>query len=425
MTLIVRPVTDSRDFSRFIDLPFALYRDDPLWVPPLKSDVRGTFDRKKNPFFEHADVESFLALRNGRPVGRIAAIVNRAHNEFHDDKVGFFGFFECENDPEAARALFDAAEKWVAARGMDRLRGPMNFSTNDDCGSLIAGFETPPAILMPHNPPHYASLYEAAGFEKAKDLLAYWLGDDQAPERIVKAVDLIRRRKGFVVRPMDKKRFDSEVGLIQQIYNNAWEKNWGFVPMTKAEIEHMAGQLKPVVDPELVVFAELRGEPIAFALGLPDLNVALKHANGSLFPLGALKIWWHSRNIHRIRVLTLGIKEGYRTSGVDVLLYYELFRRGSAAGYHSGEFSWILEDNLAMRRPLENMGCVAYKTYRVYDRLIVRSESARAGAGAAGAAVPTSEQGAAQAAQEAQVEAAAETPAEALTAGGLPTSDPH
>jgi hypothetical protein len=373
MALLIRPVRDPSDFTRFIDLPFRLYRDVPMWVPPLKSDVRGMFDRAKNPFFEHAEVESFLAVRDDRVVGRIAAIDNRAHNEFHEDRVGFFGFFECEEDPEAAGALFDAAEAWLAARGKDILRGPVNFSTNDDCGSLIDGFDTPPTIMMPHNLPYHARLYDAARFAKAKDLLAYWIGHDRPPERIARAVEIVRKRKGIVTRSLDMKRFDADVAIVREIYNDAWEKNWGFIPMTAAEFDHMAKQLKPVVHPGMVVFAEIKGEPVGFALGLPDFNIPLKHANGELFPFGFLKIWWYTRQIHQARVLTLGIKKGHRASGIDAILINEMFVRGHEYGYNKGEFSWILEDNLAMRRPLESTGAAAYKTYRIYERPIGRA----------------------------------------------------
>jgi hypothetical protein len=370
MALEIRSATSKADFMRFVDLPFRLYKDDPVWVPPLKDDVRLLFNQAKNPFFQHGEVEPFLAWRDGRVVGRIAAIDNRAHNEFHGDQVGFFGFFECEDDPEAANALFAKATEWVRAHGRDTLRGPMNFSTNDDCGSLVDGFTTPPAIMMPHNPAYHRPLYEGAGFVKEKDLLAYWLPHDNPPERIVRGVELIKKRKQIVTRSMDMKRFDSEVELIREIYNSAWEKNWGFVPMTKAEIEHMAKQLKPVVDPEMVVFAEIDGQPIAFCLGLPDFNVALKHMGGEILPFGIFAMLWWKRKIHHCRVLTLGVVPGHRMSGVDTLLYHEMFLRGHRQGYHGGEFSWILEDNFAMRRPLEAMGATAYKTYRVYDRRV-------------------------------------------------------
>jgi len=368
MPLEIRSASNPSDFKRFVDLPYRLYKGDPVWVPLLKDDVRLLFNRKKNPFFEHAEVEPFLALRDGRVVGRITAIDNRAHNEFHGDKVGFFGFFECEDDFEAAAALFDRAQEWVRARGKDTLRGPMNFSTNDDCGSLVDGFSTPPTIMMPHNPAYHAGLYERAGFRKEKDLLAYWIDHDNPPERLVRGVELIRKRKAIVTRSMDMKRFQQEVDLIREIYNSAWDRNWGFVPMSQAEIEHMAKQLKPVVDPELVVFAESAGKPIAFALALPDFNVALKHMGGEILPFGIFAMLYWKRKIHHCRVLTLGIKPGYRASGIDALLIHEMFVRARKQGYPGGEFSWILEDNLAMRRPLEALGANIYKTYRVYDR---------------------------------------------------------
>ncbi len=385
-TLRVVPVRDARDFTRFIDLPYRLNRDDPNFVPLLKDDTRLMFNREKNPFFEHATIENFLATRGHRVVGRITAIDNPAHNDFQHDQVGFYGFFECEDDVEAAKGLFDAAEAWLATRGKDTMRGPMNFSTNDDCGSLIAGFDTPPTIMMPHNKPYHARLYEAAGFVKAKDLVAYWMDKGGPPERLTRGVELIKKRKNIVTRTMDMKNFDREVDLIREIYNSAWERNWGFIPMTAKELEHMAKQLKPVVDPNLVVFAEVRGEPVAFALGLPDFNVALKHMGGSLFPFGIFQMLYWQRRIHHVRVLTLGIKPGYRTSGVDALLYHEMFRNGKLRGYDSGEFSWILEDNLAMRRPLDNMGARVYKTYRIYDRPVRAAVGAATPAAATGGA---------------------------------------
>jgi GNAT superfamily N-acetyltransferase len=355
----------------------------PKWVPPLKADLRLLFDRAKNPFFEHATVESWLALDGERVVGRISAVDNRAHNEFHGDRAGFFGFFECEDDPAAARALFDTAAAWLVGRGKDLMRGPMNFSTNDDCGSLVEGFDLQPAIMMPYNLPYHAALYAANGFAKAKDLIAYWMDRPELPERLERAVELLGRRKGIVTRPMDMKHFDRDVAIIRRIYNDAWEKNWGFVPMTEHEIDHMAKQLKPVVDPEIVVFAEVKGEPIGFGLALPDYNIALKHAGGELLPFGFLALLWHRRNIHQARVLTLGVKAGYRATGVDVLLYHQLFHRCRRRGYPRGEFSWVLEDNLAMRRPLENMGGVHYKTYRIYDRPLAGAAGPAPGAGAA------------------------------------------
>lgn len=385
MSVRIVPADTPRAMARFVDLPWRLYSDDPLWVPPLKRDVRLMFDRGKNPFFRHAEAQPFLAERGGRLVGRIAAIANEAHNTFHGDRAGFFGFFECEEDAGAAAALFDAAGEWVVARGKDALRGPMNFSTNDDCGSLIEGFDTPPMVLMPHNPPHHARLYEAARFRKEKDLLAYYLDDREVPERLARGVEAVRRRSGVTVRSLDLSRFEEEVGRVRAIYNSAWERNWGFVPMTREEMDHMARQLRPVVDPDLLLFAEAGGEPVAFALALPDMNEALRHANGRLFPLGALKIWWRARRIRRIRILTLGIRPEYRQAGVDVLLYHEIYVRAVRKGHVAAECSWILEDNLAMRRPLERMGARVYKVYRIYERPAGAAVAPRAAPAAQGA----------------------------------------
>ncbi len=373
MALRVFPAAARRDLSRWIDLPWRLYRSDPLWVPPLKRDVRLLLDAKRNPFYAHAAAQPFLAERDGCAVGRIAAIANEAHNSFHGDNAGFFGFFECEDDEEAARALFDATGAWLAARGKETLVGPMNPSTNDDCGSLIAGFDTPPMILMPHNPPYHARLYEAGGFAKAKDLLAYFFDSTEVPERLARSIDALRRRSGITIRSIDMPRFGEEVERLREIYNGAWEKNWGFVPMTREEMDHMAAQLRPVVDPDFLLFAESEGRPIAFALALPDLNRALRHANGRLFPFGALAIWWHARSIRQLRVLTLGISRGHRASGADVLLYHELFTRAHRKGYTGGECSWILEDNAAMRLPLDRSGARVYKTYRIYERPMTRA----------------------------------------------------
>jgi hypothetical protein len=383
MAVRVHAVASARDLARFVELPWRLYRGDSAWVPPLRRDVRARFDRAKEPFYEHGDAQPFLALESERAVGRIAAVVNSAHNDFHRDRVGFFGFFECEDDPAAARALFDAAASWVGERGMTALRGPASFSMNDECGSLTSGFEDPPTILMPYNPAYHARLYEAAGFSKAKDLFAYWIDAREAPERMERVAAAARARNGLSVRSARMKTFDREVDEIWRIYNDAWQRNWGFVPMSRGEMTHMARELRPVVDPELLLFAETGGEAIAFALALPDWNQALRHANGRLLPLGWLKIWWHSRRIRRARVITLGVVEGHRSSGADVVLFHELLLRGRRKGLIGGELSWVLEDNVPMRRPIERAGGRIYKSYRIYERPIAERPIALRGAGAA------------------------------------------
>ncbi|HXS23545.1 MAG TPA: hypothetical protein VN719_04905, partial [Gemmatimonadales bacterium] len=264
----VKPAREAKDVRRFIDLPYRLHARDPLWVPPLRRDVATLLSRTKNPFFEHASAEYLLAERNGEVVGRIAAIQNRLHNETHGDRVGFFGFFESMNDQVVADALFSAAAEWLRPMGFNTMRGPASFSINDECGLLIQGFDTPPTLMMPHNPPYYVELLERAAFQKAKDLWCFegWKPEGDAAERVTRAVNLIQKRYGITLRSLNLKNFDGEVALIKQLYNAGWERNWGFVPLTEHEIDHLAEQFKPVVLPDLVPFAEKDGQVIGFAI---------------------------------------------------------------------------------------------------------------------------------------------------------------
>jgi hypothetical protein len=368
MPLRIEPVRTPKDLHAFVTYPWSIYRDDPQWVPPLIGDTKKIFSPEHNPFFAHGEIEPYLARRDDTVVGRIAAIRNRAHEEFHQEPVGFFGFFECENDPEVAMGLLGSVREFLRARGLKVMRGPVNPSTNDECGILVDGFDTPPMVMMTHTHRSYPALLEKCGMAKAKDLYAYVLESDTLPDKLVRGAAIARERNPEItLRGFDKKHLGREVAAFKEVYNQAWEKNWGFVPMTDAEVDHMAKQLKPAVDPALVHFAMHKGKTVGFAFALPDLNVALRHANGRLFPFGLIKILWYARGIKRIRVLALGLLTEYRRTGIDVLLYHELFSRGLAKGYRMGEFSWILEDNLAMRRPLEGIGARPYKTYRIYD----------------------------------------------------------
>lgn len=377
--VVVEPVRDQRALREFVLLPWRVYRGDPHWVPPLISDMMKMLDRSKHPFHEHAEVEYFVARRgargdgvanghSGEVVGRIAAIVNRAHNEFHDERTGFVGFFETLDDPSVPPLLFQAAARWLSERGMERMRGPANFSSNEEWGMLIDGFDDRPRVMMTYNPRSYPRHWDDFGFTKAKDLVAYWFpAEVQAPARLVEFVEKLESAHEIRIRPMDLKRFDAEVDLVRDLYNQAWERNWGFVPMTHAEIDHMAKELKPVVDPDLVLFAELQGQPVGFALALPDAYQALQKANGRLFPFGLIRILLESKRIHVTRVLTLGVVKEHRRRGIDSMLYYRLYQNCRRKGYPAGEFSWILEDNVAIRRPLERLGAYVYKTYRIYD----------------------------------------------------------
>ncbi len=373
MAIEIVPVTHKKQLKQFIMLPWKIYRDDPNWVPPLIMDMKNMLNRKKNPFFLHSEADYFLALKNGDAVGRIAAIHNRNHNAFHEENIGFFGFFECIDDPEVASALFQAAEDWARERGLEALRGPTNFSTNDTCGLLIEGFDSPPFILMTYNPRYYQPLIEQLGYQKVMDLLAYRYFEEQGMnERIQKIARLAQEREGVTVRPLNMKTFWDELAVVKDIYNDAWSKNWGFVPLTDAEIEHLAKELKPVIDPELVLFAEVEGKPVAFSLALPDYNQALIKINGRLFPFGLIKLLYYSRKIDAARVFTLGVKQKYQKKrGIGPLLYLETFNRGTARGYRWGEFSWILETNKLMNGALQVMGAEVYKRYRIFEKSLL------------------------------------------------------
>lgn len=367
----VRAVAGRSDLDRFIKLPWQLYRNDPNWVAPLLVEVRKVLDRAQHPFHQHAQVEYFLAWRGRDVVGRIAAIVNHQYNEFHGEQAGFFGFFEAIDDDAVAAALLKAAEDWLRARGMKSCSGPFNFSTNDELyspGILIAGFDQPPAVLMAHNLPYYARLVEKAGYDKAKDLLAYWMEANQTPDRLVRGLARLQRSSKVTIRPINLREFDQEVDRIKQIYNAAWERNWGFVPMTDAEFSYMAKSLRPIVDPRFILIAEAEGRPIGFAIELPDLNQPLKHVNGRLFPTGLFKFLYYKRKINSVRVLTLGLVPEWRGKAIDSMLIVKLMEASQPTGIARGECSWILEDNLPMRNWLERTGAWVYKTYRVYSK---------------------------------------------------------
>jgi GNAT superfamily N-acetyltransferase len=342
----------------------------------LRRDVAALLSRSKNPFFDHAEAEYFLAERDGAVVGRIAAISNRLHNETHGDRVGFFGFFECLDDQEVADALFEAAADWCRAHGHDLLRGPASFSVNDECGLLVDGFDFPPALMMPHNPRYYVHLVERGGFTKAKDLLVYQGGREDVyvpvPERLARGTELIRQRLGITIRPIDLRHFDEEVERIKEIYNSAWERNWGFVPMTEREIDHLAEQFRPVVIPDFVPVAEKDGRIIGFGIALPDLNVVFrKNRSGRLLPVLPRLLWaLKMRQIHRARILLLGVVPEYRGKAIDAMLYHWIWTRAEKLGFRWGEAGWILEDNAAMNAGLEKMTFRVYKTYRLYDRAI-------------------------------------------------------
>jgi len=349
-----------------------IYKDFPHWVPPLISEDKKLLNPAVYPFHQNAEVNLFILYDSGRPAARVAAIINHNHNKFHNEKTGFFGFFECVNSPEAARYILDAAARFCKEKGMERLRGPMNFSTNDTCGLLVEGFDSPPLIMMPYNPPYYIDLLEKSGFVKAKDLYAYF-----ADKSIESKVPHLERLAGRVladpaikVRKLDVKHILAEIRMIKDIYNNAWSKNWGFVPMTDEEFEYMASDMKKLVDPDLALVAEIDGQPAGFSLALPDYNRIIKKCNGRLWPFGIFHFIFGKSKIDTLRLLTMGVKREYQKRGLDVLFYLQTIKNGFAKGIYQGEFSWILEDNLMMNRIMTTLGAKVYKKYRIYEKPI-------------------------------------------------------
>jgi hypothetical protein len=365
-----------RDLRRFIQLPWQIYRDDPNWVPPLISEVRKMLSSRHNPFFLHSQAQLFLAERDGRPVGRIAAICNRRHLEVYDDGVGFFGFFDCEDDQEAATALLVQAAEWLGGHGLQAIRGPFSLTINDESGLLVDGFSPPPMIMMPHNPPYYQRLLEDWGLVKIQDLFAFRIDvPESLPERLQEVESKLAERHGITIRCADLKQFDAEVERIHSIHSQAWADNWGAVPLTRQEMTHLAAGLKQIVDPDLVLIAEDRGEPIGISVTVPDLNQTLHRINGRLLPFGIIRLLWHARHIDAVRVLIMGVLKPYRFRAVDAAMYARSMTAAKAKGYRWGEMSWILESNRPMIRVLERLGATCYKTYRLYEKRIGHAEN--------------------------------------------------
>jgi GNAT superfamily N-acetyltransferase len=361
-------VDDRSGLKQFIGLPYTLYRNDPHWVPPLRIAVKELLDRKKHPFYLNAEAEFFVARQNGRVVGRIAGIVDRTHNRVHEENAGFFGFYESVNDPAVAAALLVRARQWTSDRGARFLRGPVNPSTNYECGMLVEGFDSDPMVMMTYNPRYYPELMEKTGLRKAKDLLAY-LSHAQKIElkKIGRVADRVLATSGVRVRPINMKDFQADVERVWEVYCKAWSRNWGFIPMSREEFFAMGKEMKQILKPELVLLGEVGDRVVGFALALPDVNYALKPAGGSLLPTGLLKILYYQRLIKSVRVLALGVIEEYRTTGLAAAFYATLVRNARQLGYGDCEMSWILEDNTLMNRSIEVMGAKRYKTYRIYE----------------------------------------------------------
>jgi GNAT superfamily N-acetyltransferase len=371
--LEIRPIASKRDLNTFIKLPWRLYRNEPNWVPPLLFDRKRFFDRERNPFFKHAEVEFFVAWRGDEPVGRITAHIDRHFKEFQHHEWGMFGFFECENDPEVAAALLSTAEEWLRARGRDRMVGPMNFTTNDECGILIDGYDLMPTVLTDWHHPYYPGLLEGAGLTKAMDLYMWSLAvadRGSVHPAIWRVAAEVESKYGIKVRNMRKKDMEAEIGRFLEVYNAAWEQNWGFTPLTEEEVRHYAKDLKPVLDENWAFIAEKDGEPVAAGLTLPDYNQVLIHLNGRLLPFGWAKALWYKRKIDRVRVFALGAKPEWQHTGVAAKLYELHYDAAERLPQKSGETGWTLETNKRINRAMERMGGKIVRTYRVYEKLL-------------------------------------------------------
>ncbi len=370
----VRPVSSGRDHRRFIDFGYNHYDCDAYFVPPLRMDQAKVLNPKKNPFFEHGEVELFIAENaGGVVVGRIAAIRNGMHLKKYDDHVGFFGFFEVRDDDAVVDALVDAAAGWLKARGLTAMRGPANPSLNDTSGLLVEGFDREPSILMAYNKPYYEAQLLRCGFERAMTMFAYYVHKKYVDvSKLERGAEIVRRRNpNLTLRTMDMSNFMAEAMIAKDIYNEAWSENWGHVPMTDHEFEHLAKDLKQVIEPDLVYFLELDGEVVAFSVTIPNLNQALKHVrNGRLLPLGLPTLLARAKlgGVYETRMPLMGVRKAYHGRGFDSLMVLETIKRGKAAGYDACEMSWVLESNKRLVNALDNMGAVVDKTYALFEK---------------------------------------------------------
>ena len=363
-------VTSKKERKQFLQFPYTHYKGEEHWIAPLKMEQKKLIDTKKNPFYKNGNIALFIAEQNGKVCGRIAAIEDHRFNEYHGSKTGFFGFFECIDDESVAYLLFKVASDWLQERGYTEMLGPSNPSMMDEIGVLVDGFDHDPGILMPYHKPYYDKLINSAGLEKAMDMHAFRVTQATvAMTRMYRAEEIVRRRLPTLrIRQVDPKNIESEVQIVRQIYNKAWANNWGFIPLTEAEFDAVAKDLKPILDPKVAHIAEVDGEPVAFSIALPDLNQALKHMDGTLFPTGIFKLLWHRRKINQIRTALMGVVPEYQGKGIDALLHKEAILNGQQVGYKSSELSWVLETNQNMIRVAEKIGARLEKTYRMYRR---------------------------------------------------------
>jgi GNAT superfamily N-acetyltransferase len=373
----IRELSGRHDLKRFLHLPWRIYRNDPNWVPPLLVEVREFLDRRKHPFYLHGAASQLLALRDGEPVGRVLVSDDPNYNAAHGTNLGSFGMFESIDDAAVAGALLDAAADWLRARGRTQILGPIDYSTNYQCGLLVEGFDRPPRIMLPHNPPYYARLLEGWGLNKAKDLFGWWFVDHRNMLiRWSRKADWLARRGGVTVRPFERSDFENEVRRCYEVYGKAYEHNWGFVQLSEAEFGNFAKQLWRIAHPDHVLLAEADGKVVGFSITVPDMNEAIRSANGRLttwgLPIGLARIWWGLRRIRTARMMVLVVLEGYRRKGVSELLILKTLDYGkNVLRYTGAELGWTLEDNELINRTIVAVGGQHYKTYRIYEKNLI------------------------------------------------------
>jgi GNAT superfamily N-acetyltransferase len=368
--LTVKPVETGRERKQFLELPWEINRGDPNWICPLRQNQQELVGYKRHPFYDDAEGQTFLALRDGRPVGRIEAILNHAHNRFHKENLGFFGFFESIDDQEVAAGLFAAARAWLAAKGITAVRGPMNPSMNYECGLLIEGFDTPPFFQMTHNLPYYQRLIEGCGFQKVDDMFAFW-GHIDMLQTLDKKLAFIHeecnKRFNINLRRMDRAKFAKEVRLFLDIYNQALVGTWGFIPLSEAEIDHMAASMKRLIVPEMTTIAEIDGRPVGAQFGLLDYNPRIKKIDGRLFPFGFIRLLWNKKAIKRVRLVSTNVIPEYQKWGLGLVIAARLIPEVRAWGIEEAEFSWVLESNKLSYGTLKRGGAKITKRYRLFD----------------------------------------------------------
>lgn len=368
---IIKLSDSKKDRKRFIDFPHELYKGDPNYVPELYQTQEELVNPKKNPFFKHSKADLFLAIRDNKIVGRIAAIRNNNYNEYIDTNVGFFGFFDVIDDYHVAEMLLDKAVNWAKNEKLDGILGPTNFTTNDTAGLLVNGFEAPPVIMMTYNKPYYVDFIEKYGFTKKTDLLAYAVRKEEVAMKSVRIAKMIEERlkgKGITVRTVNMKKFNTETRNVLNVYKAAWDKNWGFVPPTDEEFLHMAASLKMFIQTEFSLVAEQNGKMVGFALAVPNINeISINFKKGRLFPFNIFKLLLNKKKTKMVRILTLGVVEGYRKLGIEAIFYARIISEGIRLGFDGAEASWILEDNEMMNQALIRMNADPYKRYRIYQ----------------------------------------------------------